>query len=475
MTTERFDGKTLVAKCSPCFGHSTRAKFFLSEGRGSYGSVFQFESQKKSCWEAVLFRHAAGGSHPALPQFQVTTINNADGSVDLKIKGTSEGDRVYIAPTSGGKVQIDLSVSGVPQTPSIVVSKLDDLTIDFGDGNDSLFIVSGITMGDLRVKDGAGTNDAGFYAIQALDSDIRLGDVRFDIAQGGATFNIDAFQDVTVDSLSFRFKNTTSNSVFLTTLGNGSSIIVKDEFELVSNSSASRDRVEVKANGFQSNIQLLGGVKLALGGNDSGVLVSTEQSSAVFVKGNVDINGGFASLNGQVNVNGNVTLVTGNKSSFVNLDAGSLSRITVKKNLTIKTGNANDSIKTFSVLVGGNLSINMSKSDATSDPFGLGSLDYVSLGNTEVLGRTNVEAKGAASVNLIAQNSQMQPARFHGPATFTLGSGKVDASVNNDAASRVIFDGVQKFVGVNKPVVVKYGTNVVFRTALRKLVNAVLG
>lgn len=430
---------------------------------------------------------------------QVIMSNDADGAVDLKIKGTAEADTILFTSTNDGQTQIELSVNGIQQAPPIVVGKLDDVSADLGAGFDSLMILDGVVMDDLYVKDGTNFQDGGFHSIRAGSNSVRMGDVRFDILNGSVPVYLESNSSLALQSLSFNFANTAYTSINISTGGEGSSLVVEKAFSVKSRSSSSLDRIEVVNNGFANNrIEFRGGVNLALGGSGSSVTFSMGLSGKMDIDGNVIIStatgDGFFTASGDITVHGNVRArishvnVTGQGTfegnvvivaaagpAFVTLSGGPLNRIVVGKNLSVDTGNSNDSILLQSVLVSGNLKVNTGQSVSNPAQEGTAATDSLSIVHSEILRRTRIVAKGAAIVRLAATDAQLPAARFRGAVEIRIGSGSINVESIDDPAAALIFDGRQEFVGTSSPIVVKYDSGVIFRLALRRLVNAVLG
>lgn len=427
-------------------------------------------------------------SRVLLSAIQVISHLRNDGSVDLKIDGTTADDFISIVPDGAGHAQVftanpdGFSLNhGTPQQV-LTFAALHDLKVNLGAGNEGLFL-SDVSANDVRITNGVSATDSGFYAFVSNSSNVTLGDVRIDVGKGNLVCNLDPLLALSFESFSINCTDTTSTRLIATTRGSGS-ITVEDGFSMKSSGASSSDTLEVAAVSFGptgiGKIQIDGGLNLELGGGGDAVTFSGNISVAGVTRINTGADSDsvqFLTGDGATfNLDGNVRIETGKGADQVQLtSSGSSSRIVAEGHLTICTGDHNDSVTLTGVAVGKNLTVDTGASD--SNPSGWYPnrvLDFVSLGNTEIWGKSVVQSRRLANVSIFAQNSLLQPARFHGPAYFILGSGSVDASFVPDPSSHVIFDGLQKYVGLNQKITVSYGTNVVFQANKRKLFNAIL-
>lgn len=450
-------------------------------------------SSRRSDWASLQLEPRV-----LLSAIQVKMTQDAKGAVDLRITGTAESDTVQISTTDNGQVQVELSVNGVVQGQPLVIQKLSDISADLGAGFDSFMIMDGIVMDDLYIKDGTSTQEGGFHLIQSFGKIVRMGNVRFDISQAMVPVHLQSSDSVTLRSLTFNYVNTVATSINIGTNGGGSSFVVENRFSVKSSSPTSFDRIEVGNNGFSDNrMEFRGGISLALG-HGSAFTVSVGLSGRTDIRGNVvfatasgegsfsatgrmTINGNLrtrvnrVSVIGPVTINGNAEVSAFSGPAYVTLTGSPSDRMLIGKSLRIDTGNSNDTINVENALVAGDIDINTGRTLAGTPPAGTPSQDSVTLAHTEVLGRTRIVSRGAATISLAAKDTQRPRTRFHGAVSVRLGSGDVNVSSIDNPAAAVSFDGRQEYIGTASRILVRYSPGVIFQSALRKLINAVLG
>lgn len=429
---------------------------------------------------------------------QVRMTQDANGAVDLRITGTAESDTVQISTTSNGLIQVDLSVNGVQQGQPLIIQKLSDVSADLGAGFDSFMIMDGVVMDDLYVKDGATTQEGGFHLIQSFGNSVRLGNVRFDISHATVPVHLQSNTSLTLRSLTFNYMKTVATSIYIGTNGEGSSFVVENRFSVKSSSPASFDRVEVVNGGNLDNrMEFRGGINLALG-HGSTFTASTGLSGRTDISGNVVFTttsgeGSFSSTGrmtitgnlkthvdrvsviGPVTIRGTAEVSAFSGPAYVTLMGSSSERMLIGKNLRIDTSNSNDTINVENALVVGDIDINTGRTLAGTPPAGTPSKDSVTLAHTEVLGRTRIVSRGTATISLAAKDALRPRTRFHGNVSVRLGSGDVNVSSVVNPAAAVSFGGKQEYTGIASRILVRYSPGVIFQTALRKLINAVLG
>lgn len=429
---------------------------------------------------------------------QVRMTQDANGAVDLRITGTADSDTVQISTTSNGLIQVDLSVNGVQQGQPLIIQKLSDVSADLGAGFDSFMIMDGVVMDDLYVKDGATTQEGGFHLIQSFGNSVRLGNVRFDISHATVPVHLQSNTSLTLRSLTFNYMKTVATSIYIGTNGEGSSFVVENRFSVKSSSPASFDRVEVVNGGNRDNrMEFRGGINLALG-HGSTFTASTGLNGRTDISGNVVFAttsgvGSFSSTGrmtitgnlkthvdrvsviGPVTIRGTAEVSAFSGPAYVTLMGSSSERMLIGKNLRIDTSNSNDTINVENALVVGDIDINTGRTLTGTPPAGTPSKDSVTVAHTEVLGKTRVVSRGAATISLAAKDALLPRTRFHGTVSVRLGSGDVNVNSVVNPAAAVSFGGKQEYTGTASRILVRYSPGVIFQTALRKLINAVLG
>lgn len=409
-----------------------------------------------------------------------------NGTSNLTLTGTSGDDGIGVFQVSPTEVYVfatlpgvTLSLNGGPEQQFFMFTGINDLSFDLGAGNDSV-VITNLTADDVTIEDGIIPGEQGFYIIQSAQGPVELDTIEAEFSGGAMAVILQSAVQLEIDQLKVRADNTDSLVVQVVT--NGGSIVVNDDVVIRSSGAQSVDQVLIATDAQQlspsSSIDLNGTLKVMLGGGADRFKMSGNVSASRQVQistgsgdDTVDITLGQSFFPVSMTFQQAVTIETGSGLDWISVIAQpSQSRVEFKSHVVMSTGDQNDIVQIFGAEFEKSFIADGGRSDAVPSLFG--AADVFSLGNTEVLGLTSISTQGVANVYLFAVNSALQPMRFHGPAFFTLGSGFVDASFVFDPDSRITFDGLQVYVGINEPIAVRYGSAVVANLRKRLLFNA---